>query len=256
MKLAVSLLQDRKGQIKLDLPVSGSLDDPKFSVWGVVLDIIVNLLTKAATAPFALLGSLPPGGGEDLNVVEFDYGAATLDAAASERLASLGTVLADRPALNVEVVGKVDPEKDREGLRKALFDRKLKAQKVKDLVKRGESAASADDVAIDPAGYPTYLTRVYKEEDLPNEPTNFLGMTKSLPQPEMEQLILASIAPTDDDLRQLATQRAQAVREFLIRTGQLDPARIFLLDAGTPAPEKAGEKKPPGKLSRVELAVK
>ncbi len=256
VKFAVSLLQDRKGQINLDLPVTGSLDDPKFSVWGVVLDIVVNLLTKAATAPFALLGSLLPGGGEELNVVEFDAGAATLDAAAEKRLTSLGAVLADRPSLNVEVTGRVDAQNDREGLRKASFDRKLKAQKVKDLIKRGESAASVEDTTIGPDEYLTYLTRAYKDEDVPNKPTNFLGIAKSLPQNEMEQLLLDTIAPSDDDLRRLAAQRAQAVRDFLVKSSQLAPQRIFLLDAGAAAPEKSGAKPAAGKLSRVDLAIK
>jgi hypothetical protein len=255
VRLAVSLLQDRKGRIKLDLPVAGSLDDPKFSVWGVVLDIVVNLLTKAATAPFALLGSLLPGGGEELSAVEFAAGAAVLDAAGEKRLTSLGSVLADRPALKVEIAGRVDPEKDREGLRKALFDRKLKAQKLKELVKRGESATSVDEVTVAPEEYGTYLTKVYKEEDLPNKPTNFLGIAKSLPQKEMEQLLLDSLAPTDDDLRRLATQRAQAVRDYLLNAGRLDPQRVFLLDSAA-AQDKTGEKKAPATLSRVDLAIK
>jgi len=55
---AVSLLKDRNGQINLDVPLSGSLDDPKFSVWPIIWQVIVNLITKAVTAPFALLGSL------------------------------------------------------------------------------------------------------------------------------------------------------------------------------------------------------
>ncbi|MFA5321718.1 MAG: DUF748 domain-containing protein, partial [Smithella sp.] len=73
--LAVSLLTDRKGQINLDLPVSGSLDDPKFKIWSIVWQIIVNIITKAVTSPFALLSSLT-GGGEELSFIEFDYGSA------------------------------------------------------------------------------------------------------------------------------------------------------------------------------------
>src|SRR4029079_6911446 len=52
--LAVSLLQDRNGVIDINLPVAGSLDDPQFSVGGLIIRVIVNLLTKAVTAPFAL----------------------------------------------------------------------------------------------------------------------------------------------------------------------------------------------------------
>ena len=64
VRLAVALLKDRNGVIKLDLPVTGSLDNPKFSVWGVIKKIIVNLITKAATSPFSLLEAAFGGGGE------------------------------------------------------------------------------------------------------------------------------------------------------------------------------------------------
>jgi hypothetical protein len=56
--LGVALLKDIDGRIVIDLPVSGSLDDPEFRVGQVVLRVIVNLLTKAAVSPFALLGSM------------------------------------------------------------------------------------------------------------------------------------------------------------------------------------------------------
>ncbi|HYT98396.1 MAG TPA: DUF748 domain-containing protein, partial [Casimicrobiaceae bacterium] len=95
--LAVSLLKDRNGVIHLDLPIEGTLDDPKFSVWGIIVQIVVNLVTKAATAPFALLGSLVSGGGgEQLAYVEFAPGHADISAAAEAKLRSLAKALADR----------------------------------------------------------------------------------------------------------------------------------------------------------------
>ena len=39
------------GQIDLNIPVSGSLDDPEFSVGGIIVKVIVNLISKAVTAP-------------------------------------------------------------------------------------------------------------------------------------------------------------------------------------------------------------
>ncbi len=63
VRLAVALLKDRNGVIHLDLPIQGTLDDPKFSVWGVLVQIFVNLITKIVTAPFAVLGSLAGGAG-------------------------------------------------------------------------------------------------------------------------------------------------------------------------------------------------
>ena len=73
IKLAVALLKDRNGVIDLNLPVSGSLDDPKFRLGPIIWKVFVNILEKAVTAPFALLGALF-GGGPDLQFIDFHPG--------------------------------------------------------------------------------------------------------------------------------------------------------------------------------------
>ena len=61
---AVALLKNGRGEIDINLPISGTLDDPQFSVGGIIVRVVVNLISKAITAPFALIGSLF-GGGEE-----------------------------------------------------------------------------------------------------------------------------------------------------------------------------------------------
>ncbi|MEN6488681.1 MAG: DUF748 domain-containing protein [Smithella sp.] len=131
VKLAVSLLTDRNGRINLDVPVSGSLDDPQFKVWPIIWQIIVNLFTKALTAPFALLSSIT-GGGEELSFIEFDYGSSTVSEENLKKVNALIKALAERPQLKLDIEGYVDPENDREGLKKAAVNRKIRAQKIKD----------------------------------------------------------------------------------------------------------------------------
>ena len=92
--LAVALLKDRHGVIDINLPVSGSINDPQFSVGGIIWKVIVNLLTKALTAPFALLAG---GGSDDLSLVEFKPGTAQRRAGRRERDRQ-GREGADRPA--------------------------------------------------------------------------------------------------------------------------------------------------------------
>jgi hypothetical protein len=236
VRLAVALLKNRKGEISLDLPLSGSLDDPKFSIWGVVVKIIVNLLVKAATSPFALLGALF-GGGEELSYLEFDYGRDALDGPGEAKLKNLVKALYDRPALKLEIAGYADMEKDREALRKTFFDRKVKSQKLKDLVRKGVEAPSLDNVLVDPKEYPEYLKRAYREEKFP-KPRNFLGMQKDLPVPEMEKLMYTHIQVTDGDLRLLAQSRARAVKDYLAASKQVEPERLFLVEPKSIAPEK------------------
>jgi len=236
VRLAVALLKDRKGEIRLDLPVSGSLDDPQFSVWKVIIQILVNLLTKAATAPFALLGAVL-GGGEDLSHLEFEYGSAMITQANAKTLETLVKALHERPSLKLEIEGHVDAEKDREGLRQYLFTRKLKAQKFNERVRQGSAAAPVDELTIDPAEYEKYLTMAYKAEKFP-KPRNFLGFTKSLPAPEMEKLMLTHLEVGDDQLRGLASQRAARVKDLVVVSGKVEPERVFIVEPKTLSPEK------------------
>jgi len=248
--LAVALLKDRNGVIDLNLPISGSLDDPEFSVGGVILRVLVNLIAKAATSPFALLGAAF-GGGEELSYVEFPPGQATLDDAAIDKLSKIGKALNDRPALTLDIGGGADPVADREGLKRYLLERAVKAQKVKDLVKKGEAAPSLDKVTVEPSEYKQYLTRAYKEAKFP-KPRNVIGLVKDLPVPEMEKLIITNTEITDEDLLQLASERAAAAQEYLINTAQVPADRVFLVSPKLEAGE-GGEK---GSGGRVKFALK
>ncbi len=250
VKLAIALLKDRNGEIKLDIPVSGDLNDPKFSIGSVIVKIILNLLVKAATSPFALLGAIF-GGGEQLGYADFDYGSTALTNDTTKKLDTLSKALNDRPALKMDITGHVDTEKDREGLKQYLLSRKVKAQKVKSLAKKEGETPSLDSVTVTDQEYPKYLKEAYKAEKFP-KPRNFIGIAKDLPVPEMEKLMLTNMKVTDEDLKQLAIERAQAVRNYLVQSKKVDQERLFIVDAKTIEPEKKeGEKS-----SRTDFKLK
>ena len=227
VRLAVSLLKDRHGVIHLDLPVSGSLDDPKFSVWGVVLMVVKNLLIKAATSPFALIGSLF-GQGEELAWVEFEPGRTDIAPAARTKVDSLAKALFERPALRLEVEGHADPIRDLEAIRRLKLERKVNAQKVKEIVASGSDANTM--VAVTAAEYPKYLRLAYRADDKAVKPRNALGMIKDIPDRDMEQLMLAGVVATQDDLRLLARQRAEVVRGQILHAQKIETERVFLIE--------------------------
>jgi hypothetical protein len=229
VRLAVSLLKDRNGVIDVNLPISGTLDDPKFSIGRIVITIIFNLIEKAVTAPFALIGSLfGGGGGEELSYIEFDPGLATLSAASEEKLSKLQTALVERPGLNLDIAGYADPETDREGLRRHKFDQQVKAQKRKQLVKGGASVPTIDEVQVEAAEYDKYLKLAYREAKFP-KPRNVIGLPKGLPAEEMEKLMLTHTQITDEDLTQLANRRAQSAKDFITQGAKVSLERVFLL---------------------------
>jgi len=227
--LAVALLKDRNGVINLDLPIEGTLDDPKFSVWRIVVQIIVNLITKAATAPFALLGAIAGGGGgEQLAYVEFLPGRTEISAAAETKLRSLAKALAERPGLKLDTVGRAVPDVDRDGLKRAALERAMRVQKQKALASQGESAPALEALTIDAAEYPKYLASVYRDADLPDKPRNVLGLAKDIPPNEMEARLLASYRVDDEALGALANARAQAVKQWFAGAGGIPGERIFI----------------------------
>lgn len=247
--LAVALLKDRKGNIDINLPISGSLDDPKFSLGGIIIKVIVNLILKAVTSPFALIGSLF-GGGEELSYLEFDYGSATIAGSGEAKLKNLAKALHDRPALKLDIAGHADPANDAEGLKQLALEHKIKAQKTNELVKKGQPVAAVGEVTIEPAEYARYLTAAYKQEKIPGKPRNLIGMAKDLPVAEMEKLMLGNITVDSNDLHELASRRALEVKEYLVKAGPVESERIYIVAAGAPKPEQEKLKR-----ARVDFAL-
>ncbi|OPY88084.1 MAG: hypothetical protein A4E72_01378 [Syntrophus sp. PtaU1.Bin208] len=252
--LAVALLKDRHGVIDVNLPISGSLDDPKFSVGGIIMKVILNLISKAVTAPFALLGNLV-GGGEELSYIEFEPGRADLDKIARDKISSLSKALAERPGLKLDVAGRIDPSVDREGLRHRMLERKMKAAKLKKLEEKTGSPSRLEETRIDPKEYPILLKQVYGQEKFP-KPRNVIGMAKDLPVEEMERLLLIHATVTDDDLRQLGLRRARVVADAIVKNGNILSERVFVLEPKLKS--EPGEKGPAekAKASRVDFSLK
>ena len=258
--LALALLKDRNGVIDIRLPISGSLDDPEFSIGGLIVRVIVNLITKAVTAPFALLASVFGGGGEELSTIVFAAGSAALKDDAQKRIDTLGKALADRPALKLDVGGRADPVTDREALRHAAVETAMRREKMKSLVAEGTAPASVADVTIGADERSRWLTAAYREAPLPERPRNVFGLLKDVPPAEMEAMLYASAKVDDEALRSLANARAQAVKDAIVGKG-VAAERLFLIAArlgdeagGAAAPGAAA---PPGSPpTRVDLALR
>ncbi|NUO88642.1 MAG: DUF748 domain-containing protein, partial [Cupriavidus sp.] len=258
--LAVSLLKDRNGVIDVNLPVSGSLSDPEFSIGGVIVRVIVNLLTKAITSPFSLIASAFGGSGEELGYVEFAPGTATLTPAARDKIARLGQALNDRPSLRLEVSGRIDPATDEAGARRAWLDARVAEQKRRGLRDNAQAGAEAGDdeageqgaeVKVSKAEYPKYLEQVYKRTSM-KKPRNFVGFAKTLPPEEMEKLLMANATVTEADLKRLAEQRALVVKQSLEREGKVPESRLFLT-----APKLSAEGiKDKGTPNRVDFSIR
>lgn len=247
VRLAVSLLKDANGVIDLHVPVSGSVSDPEFSLGGVILRAFVNLIAKAALSPFSLLSSAF-GGGDELGYIEFNPGLAVLTPDAITHLETMTKVLTDRPALKLDISGRVDPELDKPGLREAMVAQRIKRQMIRDVVGKGDSVDTST-LQVPPESYDKYLKKAYDAESF-TKPRNFIGLAKSLPPADMKKLMLTNMQVTDTDLQRLADQRSEAVRKWL--ADKVDPSRIFVV--ASKLDSKGIDDK--GKTTRVDFSLK
>lgn len=246
VKLGIALLKNRKGEIHINKTVSGDLSDPEFTIGDLVMRVFVNVLVKAATSPFSILGAMF-GGGEDMNIVLFSPGQTNLDQEARQKMQTLAKALYERPELNMDVQGRADTSKDKATLQKMRFQNMLREQKYLDLGKKEQAETNIKDVRITSEEYPTYLWEAYKAAPM-EKPQNALGLTKKLPPEELEKRLRDYISISNEDLRQLAKNRALAVIEFLNKNGPVKPDRLFLqnIELGTDSKDT---------FTRVEMRI-
>ena len=225
VKLAVALLKDSKGVIDLDIPISGSLDDPEFSIFPIILKVLMNLLWKMVTAPFALLGALFGGQGEDLQYVVFPPG---VDSLGQDQYAKLQTVargLTERPALQLELRGASSPVEDRRALAEAAVLSKIRTAAAGPLT-RSEQKQILE----------IYRVRFKEDpEKLAGEEPRGENSRDSVVLFRAHERLVDSVQVSDNDLRALAQRRASGIREYLSGRGMIDPGRIFLEEVDTAA---------------------
>ena len=234
IKLAVALLKDRNGVIDLNLPVNGSLDDPKFSLGPIIWKVFVSILEKAVTSPFALLGSLF-GGGPDLQFIDFKPGAADLDSAAVDKARAMVKALDARPQLKVEVPIAVVAELDRPRLVDAKFQAQI--QETQMARARGKPPAAAPAFEqLDPALQLSLLTQLY-EKNVGGEPKfpDSIAALKTKPEITAAKIEFLSgalhqhITVGEAELTALGQQRAMNLQQALLTGTQIDPERVFLV---------------------------
>ncbi|WP_412501170.1 DUF748 domain-containing protein [Shewanella chilikensis] len=251
--LAIALLQDRHGVIDLGLQVSGDLDSPSFSFGSIVMTAITNVITKAVTAPFSLLAGLV-GSDEELNLVAFQPGIATLDADAEDKLSKLAKALDDRPKLQLSIEGSVAQREDSE----ALAEQKLQLQ----LLKASKLTALPDKLSA--SRFPTQgkladtLVELFEQQlklDADAEKDKLKQRLAEKADGEkvdedtlltvwhmgLYNQLLSAQEISNNELANLAQARAQAIKAFLVDSAAVAPERVFLLDSKTEMKQDASQ---------------
>lgn len=243
--LAVGLLKDPKGQIKLDLPLAGSLDDPSFNLLGLIADSLTDLVTKAATAPFTLVAGLVGGSGEELQFIAFAPGSAELDAIQRAKLETVTSVLQQRPDLALGIAGSAAAAADGPGLQAAALEAQLRQRRFEELSESwfGEEPKSIDDITLEDEDYQRLLAEAYgarfggssSPDGLPAVSEGSETEQKAARQSAMEQQLREALPLDDTALADLANRRAATIRDWLSNEHQIGAERISLGEPDTGA---------------------
>nr|WP_277602438.1 DUF748 domain-containing protein [Parahaliea mediterranea] len=238
LQLGIALLTDASGVIDIAVPVSGDVDNPQFSLASVIWGAFGNLITKAVTAPFALLANLV-GSDDDLQRVNYPAGATTVDDTAQAKLRDLAAALAERPKIKLVITGRINPDTDRAKLQQRQLREQLLAEGLseEDIDGRGERWAQA--IA---ARYQALPESARGDSDPEADPEAPPPSPRIQARKVQEQLPVPAGA-----LRELAGERAADSKRFLVNEGGLaaDRAVVANTDPADPA----------NTFSGVELSV-
>jgi hypothetical protein len=237
VKLAAALLKDRDGVISLDLPVSGSIDDPSFKIGPIIWKLVVGLITKIVTAPFALLGSLF-GGGEQLAYIDFPAGSALLVDSEAQKLPKLAKALVERPQLKLDIPLHTISATDDAALEKAALEQALATAAAAPPGSK-HKAARASSAAAPASPQLIAMAALYRDkfQAEPVYPAELAAGGAAAGQDIdaqrvawLEQELLQQFKPTRDQRESLGRARADAAQAALLANQELPPGRVFLTE--------------------------
>ncbi|CRM04363.1 MULTISPECIES: DUF748 domain-containing protein [Pseudomonas] len=242
IRLAIALLKDSDGKITIELPVTGDLNNPQFSVMPIVWQTLRNLVVRAATAPFKFIGGLVTGGGsEDLGNVSFGPGSSELNKDAEGALNTLAKALKERPALRLEIEGTAAASSDGPLLAAQRLEREYQYNYYKMLQRRGDKVpAQASLLEVPESEKAPLLEGIYRTRLKQQPPAEWKDLSRDERTAKLKDGVIKFWSGSDVLLRQLGQDRASTIKDYLVDKGQLEDDRVYFIDANLGQAEKDG----------------
>lgn len=242
VKLAVALLKDANGNIDIQLPVEGDLNNPQFSVMPIVWQTLRNLVVRAVQAPFKFIAGLAGGEGPDLGSVVFAPGSSELDATAQGNLDKLVDALKQRPALKLEVEGVSAASSDGPLLAEKRLQEEFRKNYYSMLQRRGDKVPSdASKLEVPEDLQPALLEGIYRTRLKKQPPDEWKQLSKDERTAKLHQAVLDSWSDSQLLLRKLGQERATQIKDYLVSKGGLGDDRVYLIDVSLGEAENDGK---------------
>lgn len=265
VKVAISLMKDRNGRITLDVPVTGSVDDPQFSYKGIVWKAMKQMLGKIASAPFRFLGKLLGIGGDAPELVDFDPGRSDLIPPEREKMDSLAAELGRKPELLLRIEGRYDSISDAAALREAKLQALLTQRR--DSMFKGKKLDDTSSTALGrtlESLYAELFSRPTLDSLRDSLKVAIAADTVKGRKPKggyetptyfalLRERMLAHQAVAPDELVQLARDRSASIRAALATAGLTDSSRMEVVE---PSPVKKKKEGSPRISSELAMDAK
>lgn len=206
LSLAISILSDQNNQINIDLPVEGNLDDPDFKYGGVIWAAVKKLFADITLAPFRFLGNALGLGSKDLSSIDFLAGSSELISSEAPKIADFIKLTGSKPKMKLSITPTYSK------LDESFYKNKKLDQKINQII----ASSGKDYIAV-------------LNELVPN--------LKDRNEKALREEALKGIEVDKEKLVELANERANAVKEALIKAG-LEAGRINMNDAASSEPKQ------------------
>lgn len=242
VRLAVALLKDPEGNIKVELPVEGDLNNPSFSLGPVIWKTLRNLIVRAVESPFSFISGLVKGdSSENLDSIAFAPGSSELSAAGVSKLKTLSSALKERPRLRLEVEGTSARHTDGEPMAQQSLMTELRKAYKRVLQQQGKKLPADDtQLQVPDNDKPALLAGLYVTQLGKPVPPEWNALPAAKRDAQIQAAVVDHLGESERRLRQLARDRAAAIKGWLVESGGLPDQRIYLLNTQL-RDDKSGE---------------
>lgn len=235
LELAVALLKDADGKMKIDVPITGSLNNPQFDIGTIISDALMNAISKVVSAPFRAIATLTDSD-EDISVIKFNAGKSILNTSEQQKLTTLAKAMKQRSALILDIKGAAFQTQDWPTMKEAALVDLLKKIRADEMTKQSGKKILAEYVELSDTEYKRLLAELFIEK-FPNlaKKSLLLGTPELIDAKAGDFYVVAkeklSVTLKNElpRLKKLAAQRAQAIASYLVQGG-VPNEQVFILD--------------------------
>lgn len=233
MEMAIALLKDADGKINIDVPITGSLNDPQFDIGAIISNALSNAISKVVTSPFHALAGLVSDDASISNI-SFKAGNAVLDQAQQDKLTAIAKLLKERSALALDIKATAFEVQDWAAIQEATLYESIKKIRAQEMNKQNSvTKTQLDQIELSDADYKRLLAEEFIAKFPKLAKKSFFGTPELIDTKgdfyEVAKQYLRASLKSENYLKALAVRRAQTIANFLVKKNSVSNEQVFIL---------------------------